>query len=220
MKGKLALFMAILMVFTAFLFGCANKDVDISTDDGSGTSAVTDDDSSESVDESGGDDGQNTEEISQGDADKNTEKAETDKKTEEKKPQSNGNSSSNNNSSGNSGNTGESGSNGSGSASQEQTKPADSMNWPSNEYTSIVPRPSKGTVKKVDTKDGIYCLLLTGADMVDAKTYAASLINYGYTSEVTETIEDNQYLFGGGNSSGAFVVVSYQNGQFIIGIQK
>ncbi len=215
MKGKLALFMAILMVVTAFLFGCGNGDADISTDDGGATSVVTDDDSSQTEDESGGDDGQNTEEISQGEADNNTDKAETDNKSGQKTPQSSGNSSSNN-SSGNSGNNANNGNN----SSQEETKPADSMNWPSNEYTSLVPRPSKGTVKKIDTKDGIYCLLLTGADMVDAKTYAASLINYGYTSEVTETIEDNQYLFGGGNSSGAFVVVSYQNGQFIIGIQK
>lgn len=219
MKGKLALFMAILMVCTAFLFGCSNSDVDISMDEDNGTSTVVDDgDSSQTDDESAGDDEQKNEESSQGNADKKTDSAATDNKSDNKSYQSNGKPSTNTNSSGNSGNTGESGNNGSGS--QEQTKPADSMNWPSNEYTSIVPRPSKGTVKKIDTKDGIYCLLLTGADMVDAKTYAASLINYGYTSEVTETIEDNQYLFGGGNSSGAFVVVSYQNGQFIIGIQK
>ena len=89
----------------------------------------------------------------------------------------------------------------------------------SNEYTSLVPRPSAGTVKKTDIQNGIFCLLLTGAEMVDAKAYAGSLINSGFTNDVTETIEDGLYLFGGGNSKGTFVVVSYQSGQFIIGIE-
>ncbi|MBR6700162.1 MAG: hypothetical protein IKL72_00370 [Firmicutes bacterium] len=95
----------------------------------------------------------------------------------------------------------------------------DRMNWPSNEYTALVPKPSAGIVKKTDIQNGIFCLLLTGADMVDAKAYAGSLINSGFTNDVTETIEDGSYLFGGGNSKGSFVVVSYQSGQFIIGIE-
>ncbi|MBE6020198.1 MAG: hypothetical protein E7228_00450 [Clostridiales bacterium] len=95
----------------------------------------------------------------------------------------------------------------------------DRMNWPANEYTALVPKPSAGVVKKTDIQNGIFCLLLTGADMVDAKAYAGSLINSGFTNDVTETIEDGSYLFGGGNSKGAFVVVSYQSGQFIIGIE-
>lgn len=101
-----------------------------------------------------------------------------------------------------------------------QPEPSDKMNWPVNDYTKMVPKPSNGVVRKADTQDGIYCLLLTGADMVDSKAYAASLISAGYTNEVTETIENGTYLFGGGNAKGSFVVVSYQNGQFIIGIQR
>lgn len=98
--------------------------------------------------------------------------------------------------------------------------PEDTMKWPDNSYTNLVPKPSRGTVQQAELKDGIFCILMTGADMVDAKTYAASLINAGYTSDITETIENNNYLFGGGSASGSFVVISYQNGQFIIGIEK
>ena len=93
------------------------------------------------------------------------------------------------------------------------------MNWPGNEYTALIPRPSTGTVQQTDMQDGVYCLLLTGADMSDVKAYASALINAGYINEVTETVESGTYLFGGGNSNGNFVVVSYQNGQFIIGVQ-
>lgn len=96
---------------------------------------------------------------------------------------------------------------------------ADPMNWPGNEYTALIPRPSAGTVQQTDMQDGVYCLLLTGADMSDVKAYASALINAGYINEVTETVESGTYLFGGGNSNGNFVVVSYQNGQFIIGVQ-
>ncbi len=135
-------------------------------------------------------------------------------------------------------NQGNSGKNGSGNGSngngtkpdptpQPQPQPtpdppapaADPMNWPSNEYTALLPRPSAGTVQQTDMQDGVYCLLLTGADMSDVKAYASALINAGYINEVTETVESGTYLFGGGNSNGNFVVVSYQNGQFIIGVQ-
>lgn len=99
------------------------------------------------------------------------------------------------------------------------TPAADPQNWPSNEYTALLPKPPVGTVQKTDMQDGVYCLLLTGADMSDVKAYASALINAGYINEVTETVESGTYLFGGGNSSGSFVVVSYQSGQFIIGVQ-
>lgn len=98
--------------------------------------------------------------------------------------------------------------------------PEDTMKWPDNSYTNLVPKPSRGTVQQSELKDGIFCILMSGADMVDAKSYAASLINAGYTSDITETIENDNYLFGGGNATGSFVVISYKSGQFIIGIEK
>ncbi|MBR2577203.1 MAG: hypothetical protein IKE40_07975 [Firmicutes bacterium] len=128
---------------------------------------------------------------------------------------------------GNSGNNGSNGGTKPDPAPQPQPQPtpdppapaADPMNWPGNEYTALIPRPSTGTVQQTDMQDGVYCLLLTGADMSDVKAYASALINAGYINEVTETVESGTYLFGGGNSNGNFVVVSYQNGQFIIGVQ-
>jgi FtsZ-interacting cell division protein ZipA len=125
---------------------------------------------------------------------------------------------------------GNSGNNGSGTNTDPQPQPqppqpdppapvVDPMNWPDNEYTALLPKPGAGTVQKTDMQDGVYCLLLTGADMSDVKAYASALINAGYINDVTETVENGTYLFGGGNANGNFVVVSYQNGQFIIGVQ-
>lgn len=104
---------------------------------------------------------------------------------------------------------------------KEDPKPEEpqGMAWPTNKYTALLPKPSVGTLQSTGMQDGIYCMLFSGTAISDAKAYAATLIGSGYSNEVTETISGGTYLFGGGNSSGAFVVVNYQNGQMMVGIQ-
>lgn len=210
MKKKFALFMALVLMFSLCLSACKDSPSDDNvSDDGSSVTVIPDDSSQTGeTDNQTDDDSQTntepakTDKDKDGSKDKDKDTQSTDKEPSKPKPPSDGNNSSDDS-----------------NTPDPEPPAADSMNWPSNEYTKLVPRPSAGTVKKTDIQNGIFCLLLTGAEMVDAKAYAGALINAGYTSEVTETIEDGLYLFGGGNSKGSFVVVSYQNGQFIIGIE-
>ncbi len=237
MKNKTVVFMAIIMIFSVFLFGCSDARTEMTSDNGESASNTE-----QTVQNNEGSAEKN--EISQNTAEKETpeqnviSKKDDDNsgsgKTEKKSDKGNTSQKASDNgrsakSEGGSkseikGNTAQNSSSEkkeqSSNNTQTQVKTGDTSNWPDNEYTRLVPKPSHGTVKKIDMQDGIYCILMTGADMVDVKTYAASLINSGYSNEVTETIENNSYLFGGGNAQGHFVVVSYQNGQFIVGIQK
>lgn len=198
MKKEIAVIMALVMMFSLCLSGCNNGAETGVPDDGK--NGVISSNETADPDDEGEKDPEQGEIVEENEPQNN----ETDKpnKDPEKKPDN------------------------SNETKPEEDEPeiqqppvVDRMNWPSNEYTALVPKPSAGVVKKTDIQNGIFCLLLTGADMVDAKAYAGSLINYGFTNDVTETIEDGLYLFGGGNSKGTFVVVSYQSGQFIIGIE-
>ncbi|MDO4481119.1 MAG: hypothetical protein Q4C14_00085 [Bacillota bacterium] len=218
MKKKLALFMAMVLVFSLFLSACNNDASEEKTpDDGNSSTVVSGDSSPDGSiqEEPAGDDSQknsdtekndsnkDTGDSKNGNSSKDTQKTEDNKVPANSKPQGGDNSSSGDNS----------------NPAPEPPPAQDNMNWPGNEYTKLVPKPSAGSVRKTDMQNGIFCILMTGAEMVDAKAYAGALINAGYTNDVTETIEDGLYLFGGGNSKGSFVVVSYQNGQFIIGIE-
>lgn len=239
MKNKAAVVMAIVVFLSVFLFGCSDARTEMIPDKGESASnteqtvqnnegsaegnEILTDPAEENTPE------QNVESEKDNDkgSDAETEKA-SDKKNVSKKTSDNGKTAKSEGTGGNKtdvkGNTSQSStqekSDQPSNNTQTQIKTGDTSNWPDNEYTRLVPKPSHGTVKKIDMQDGIYCILMTGADMVDVKTYAASLINAGYSNEVTETIENNSYLYGGGNAQGHFVVVSYQSGQFIVGIQK
>ena len=200
MKKELALLMALVMMFSCCLSGCNDSSETNVPDEGTVPAVSVDDDPSVPDDDQNGEEDPNGDEGTKEDE---PEKDDDDKVNKEpNKPD-----------------------NSTVTKPEKEDPPVqeppavDRMNWPANEYTSLVPKPSAGVVKKTDIQNGIFCLLLTGAEMVDAKAYAGSLINSGFTNDVTETIEDGLYLFGGGNSKGTFVVVSYQSGQFIIGIE-
>lgn len=218
MNKKLALFMTLVLMFSLCLSACKNDAAsDKTPDEGSNVTTAVDDNSPDGTDKENqtGDDEQKNPDTEKNDGDKNsssdgktdsskdTPKTDKDNTSGNTKPQGGDNISSGDNN----------------NPAPEPPPAQDNMNWPGNEYTRLVPKPSAGTVRKTDMRNGIFCVLMTGAEMVDAKAYAGALINAGYTNDVTETIEDGVYLFGGGNSKGSFVVVSYQNGQFIIGIE-
>ena len=82
--------------------------------------------------------------------------------------------------------------------------------WPENEFTKLVPKPSFG-VMAADTSDTEFNVLFSGADIDAVKAYAREVQKNGFSSGPKETDQDIQgtvvYTFEATNRNGYRVTV-------------
>lgn len=98
--------------------------------------------------------------------------------------------------------------------------------WPDNEYTKCIPKPSFGTISftQVSETEG-FIVQFSGATIDDTKQYIEVLRDAGYT-ENEELFDGSEiegletYEFSAQNSDGVFVCVDYALEIFMITVTK
>lgn len=104
------------------------------------------------------------------------------------------------------------------------------VDWPSNEYTNLIPKPEGATISSESKLDNVYYvghnIDLEDWTIEECKAYAEKLKEAGFTtpgsgmSSVVVTDTESTYSFGAENSEGIYITVgsSYNTGR--ISIQK
>lgn len=109
---------------------------------------------------------------------------------------------------------------------------SDTVAWPANQYTNLIPKPDGATIYDEKAIDNNYfvghSIDLSDWTIAECKAYAEKLKEAGFTtpgtgaSDVVVTDNANTYSFGAENSDGVYVTVgsSYNSGRISIQVTK
>ena len=103
------------------------------------------------------------------------------------------------------------------SQSGENNNGGESIAWPENEFTALIPKPKTGTIAEADPFDNAYFkgikITLTNWSVEDCKAYAEELKAAGFTQpgagfdSVVVKDDGSNYSFGAKNADGVYVTV-------------
>ncbi len=93
--------------------------------------------------------------------------------------------------------------------------------WPENEYTALVPKPSEGTLLTFEITDSVFTAIYSGCDIDFASEYAELLKNAGFN--INAVSDDSMYdagvyTFSANDKNGALATVSYLSEAFIVSV--
>ncbi len=91
--------------------------------------------------------------------------------------------------------------------------------WPSNEFTSLLPKPTVGTVLACSI-DGSSCTILMNWTVEEARAYAEAALAAGFSLNASDVDIMGIYSFNGTNADGVSVSISYAEGTGGIVIEK
>ena len=93
----------------------------------------------------------------------------------------------------------------------------ESIAWPENEFTALIPKPKTGTIAEESSFDNLYFkginITLTNWSVEDCKAYAEELMAAGFTQpgagfdSVVVKDDGSDYSFGATNADGVYVTV-------------
>ena len=93
----------------------------------------------------------------------------------------------------------------------------ESIAWPENEFTALIPKPKTGTIAEESSFDNVYFkginITLTNWSVEDCKAYAEELMAAGFTQpgagfdSVVVKDDGSDYSFGATNADGVYVTV-------------
>ncbi len=91
--------------------------------------------------------------------------------------------------------------------------------WPSNEFTELLPKPAAGTVMACGM-EGNSCTILMNWSIEEARAYAEAVLAAGFSLNASDVDMMGIYSFNGTNADGVSVSVSYAEGSGGIVIDK
>ena len=99
----------------------------------------------------------------------------------------------------------------------ENNNGGESIAWPENEFTALIPKPKTGTIAEESSFDNVYFkginITLTNWSVEDCKAYAEELMAAGFTQpgagfdSVVVKDDGSDYSFGATNADGVYVTV-------------